>query len=102
MTLKTLNLQDMAERISSGGSGLKLNIILMVLVSFMEELERAAIAGNEFRHEVLSMQQVLKGLFTKEEQNFIPGCHSVGLSVTAGPKVEPAVAAEYAVQRAIP
>ena len=57
---KTLNLQDMAECISSGDSGLKLNPTLMVLERFVEELEKAAIEGNEFRHEVLSMQHVIK------------------------------------------
>ena len=99
---KALNLQDMAEHISSGGFGLKLITTLMVMERFMEELGKAAIAGNEFRHEALSMQHVMKGPFTKEKQNFIPGRNSVGLSFTAGPKVERAFAAEYAVQRAIP
>ena len=60
MTLKTLNLQDMAERISSGGSGMKLITTFMVLERFIEELEKAAIESNEFRHEVLSMQHVIK------------------------------------------
>ena len=87
MTLKTLNLQDMAERISSGGSGLKLNITLMVLESFMEELEKAAIEGNEFRHEVLSMQHVIKpGICIREPITQLNSFKSVAsLSFTHSP-----------------